>query len=154
MTNSYEAELLTKLCNRFVSLPSEVGKAKQFGFHHPSKTKALTEHYAYTDGYGCEECRHNITQVPRLIMVDQLWMWILDEQTIVTAFPQSWHKSGQEAIHDIHESIRARLRPLGMGQIGDTSKLRSIYELGLIILAECCTSLLGRRHLDASVYDG
>jgi len=28
---------------------------------------------------GCEHCRDDIRKVPRIIMVDQLWLWILDE---------------------------------------------------------------------------
>jgi hypothetical protein len=27
----------------------------------------------------CKQCHEDIRKVPRLIMVDQLWMWILDE---------------------------------------------------------------------------
>jgi hypothetical protein len=27
----------------------------------------------------CKECHENVKMVPRVVMVDQLWMWILDE---------------------------------------------------------------------------
>ena len=28
--------------------------------------------------YGCKQCRRDIRKLPRVIMVDQLWLWILD----------------------------------------------------------------------------
>ncbi|KAK1773784.1 hypothetical protein QBC45DRAFT_455261 [Copromyces sp. CBS 386.78] len=138
---------------KFVSLPTdfmglgqriitEIDKAKQLRLQRPWR-----EHYAYADPHGCEECRQNIMQVQRLIMVDQLWMWILDEQTIITSFPQSWEKSSKQTINGIHESVRARLRPLGTTQIDD--QVQSIYEIGLIILTECCSVLLDRTNLDS-----
>jgi hypothetical protein len=27
----------------------------------------------------CAQCTDNVKKVPRVVMVDQLWMWILDE---------------------------------------------------------------------------
>jgi hypothetical protein len=32
----------------------------------------------------------NIKEVSRLVMVDQLWMWILDSKTIITCFPKRY----------------------------------------------------------------
>jgi hypothetical protein len=31
--------------------------------------------------YGCEQCQINTRKIPRLVMVDQLWLWILDGST-------------------------------------------------------------------------
>jgi hypothetical protein len=31
----------------------------------------------------CVQCREDIRKIPRLIMVDQLWLWILDESTLL-----------------------------------------------------------------------
>ncbi|EGO56225.1 hypothetical protein NEUTE1DRAFT_43839, partial [Neurospora tetrasperma FGSC 2508] len=116
---------------------SEIDKAKQLRLQRLSAARPLTKHYAYDDHYGCEECRQNIMQVQRLIMVDQIWMWILDEQTIITSFPQSWRKNARQTVNGIHESIRARLRPLATTQIDH--QIQSVYELGLLILGECST---------------
>lgn len=88
-------------------------------------------------------------QVQRLIMVDQIWMWILDEQTIITSFPQSWQRNAKQTINGIHETLRARLRPLVTMQIDN--QVQSIYEVGLIVLSECCSVLLDRANLDASI---
>ena len=128
----------------------EIDKAKQLRLQRLSTARPLTEHHAYDDHYGCEECRQNIMQVQRLIMVDQIWMWILDEQTIITSFPQSWQRNAKQTINGIHESIRARLRPLVTTEIDD--QVQSIYEVGLIILSECCSVLLDRTNLDASIF--
>lgn len=38
----------------------------------------------------CVRCTENIKMIPRLVMVDQLWMWILDEsktRTLLANFP-------------------------------------------------------------------
>ena len=128
---------------------SEIDKAKQLQLQRLAIARPLAEHHAYDDDYGCEECRQNIMQVQRLIMVDQIWMWILDEQTIITSFPQSWQRNAKQTINGIHESIRARLRPLVTTKIDD--QIQSIYEIGLIILSECCSVLLDRTNLEASI---
>lgn len=31
---------------------------------------------------GCKQCADAVTRVPRLVMVDQLWLWILDESKV------------------------------------------------------------------------
>lgn len=129
-------------------IKSEIDKAKQLRLQQLSTAKPLNEHFAFEDLHGCEECRQNIMQVQRLIMVDQIWMWIL-EQTIITSFPQSWQKNAKQTISGIHESIRARLRPLVTTQLD--YQVQSIYEIGLIILAECCSVLLDRTNLGVSV---
>ncbi|RYP89234.1 hypothetical protein DL769_000139 [Monosporascus sp. CRB-8-3] len=36
----------------------------------------------------CPRCHDNIRKLSRLVMVDQLWMWILDERTILTFLPE------------------------------------------------------------------
>jgi len=37
------------------------------------------EHECSYDSSTCAQCAEDIRKVPRLIMVDQLWLWILDE---------------------------------------------------------------------------
>ncbi|EAA34322.3 hypothetical protein GE21DRAFT_3573 [Neurospora crassa] len=137
---------------KFVSLPHdfmglgqriiiEIDKAKQLRLQRLSTARPLTEHHAYDDHYGCEECRQNIMQVQRLIMVDQIWMWILDEQTIITSFPQSWQRNAKQTINGIHESIRARLRPLVTTEIDD--QVQSIYESQFQVL-DTFSEVIGR----------
>jgi hypothetical protein len=88
-------------------------------------------------GESCFICRENIRKVSRVVMVDQLWMWILDGQTIITSFPKrygSW-KNDQSGVH---KSIRMRLERARQNQI------RSVFDLGLIILDECSNTFFNR----------
>jgi hypothetical protein len=78
----------------------------------------------------CSECREAIQKVPRLIMVDQLWMWILDHETIVTCFPRRYGVNRKDA-SGVHRSIRNRLGSM------KRCKIRSAYDLALIIIEEC-----------------
>jgi hypothetical protein len=80
---------------------------------------------------GCEGCREAMQKFPRLIMVDQLWMWILDDETIITCFPKRYGVNRKDA-SGVHKSIRVRLEGLGK------SEIHSAYDLGLLIMDECC----------------
>ncbi|RYP20432.1 hypothetical protein DL765_002808 [Monosporascus sp. GIB2] len=84
------------------------------------------------------EDRHDTASpVPRrpLLMVDQLWMWILDEHTIITSFPEVQDHGG------VHKSIRARLR------VAREPPVRSVYDLALVVLDECFNSIFDRPHV-------
>ncbi|KAH8880577.1 hypothetical protein GQ53DRAFT_848819 [Thozetella sp. PMI_491] len=85
----------------------------------------------------CNICIDNIQKVPRLLMVDQLWMWILDGRTIITCFPKRFGIGNDPT--GVYETIRHRLRD------GESSKIRSIYELSLVIIEECCNNLFNTR---------
>ncbi|KAK3291576.1 uncharacterized protein B0H64DRAFT_366930 [Chaetomium fimeti] len=95
------------------------------------------EHWSITDEDGCDHCTSDIKKTSKLIMVDQLWMWILDEQTIITSFPRRYGYNKHDA-HGIHKSIRNRLRNARKNQV------RSVYDLGLIVLDECSNTFLDR----------
>ncbi len=94
-------------------------------------------HWRETDKHGCEQCRSEIRKVPRLIMVDQLWMWILDESTIITLFPKRYGVNKQD-LSGVHRSIRMRLKTVRKNQI------RSVFDLALIILDECSNTFFDR----------
>ncbi|KAK0615556.1 hypothetical protein B0T17DRAFT_346871 [Bombardia bombarda] len=38
---------------------------------------------------------------PKLLMVHQLWLWKLDERTIITALPQRWHDGSEDTLFDM-----------------------------------------------------
>lgn len=85
----------------------------------------------------CFRCRDNIRKLSRLIMVDQLWMWILDGHTILTFFPRRYGFNRHD-LSGIHRSIRSRFETMRDGQI------RTIYDLALIILTECTKTFFDR----------
>jgi len=94
-------------------------------------------HSDETDRDGCEHCASDIKKVSKLIMVDQLWMWILDDQTVITFFPRRYGYNKYDP-HGIHRSIRNRLR------IARKNQIRSVYDLALIILDECSNTFFDR----------
>ncbi|KAK1773783.1 hypothetical protein QBC45DRAFT_339185 [Copromyces sp. CBS 386.78] len=100
-----------------------------------------TQHSETTDEHGCDQCKSDIKKVSQLIMVDQLWMWVLDEHTIITSFPRRYG-SNKHDLSGVHRSIRARLKSFRKNQV------RSVYDLALIILDECSNTFFDRTRAD------
>ncbi|KAI1357706.1 hypothetical protein F5Y08DRAFT_351866 [Xylaria arbuscula] len=88
----------------------------------------------------CETCRTNIRKVSRIVMVDQLWMWILDGKTLITCFPKRYGANKQDW-SGVHKSIRTTLESL------DSNQIRTVFELGLIVLDECTRTFFDRTKL-------
>lgn len=86
---------------------------------------------------GCNDCREKIRQVSRLVMVDQLWMWVLDATTVLTFFPRRYGANKHD-ISGVHKSIRMRIKSAP----GD--RIRSAFDLGLLIIEECCSTFFDR----------
>jgi hypothetical protein len=81
-----------------------------------------------------KEWRDRIRKLPRVMMIDQLWMWILDEQTIITCFPEYGDLSHHNHLPGIHSRMRDVILKSGKGGI------RTVYDLAVIILGEVQTS--------------
>jgi hypothetical protein len=59
---------------------------KEFMHHHncgkeKENCKKDQSHCDWTSKEGCDQCQHDIRKVARVVMVDQLWLWILDAST-------------------------------------------------------------------------
>ncbi|RYP01782.1 hypothetical protein DL764_006069 [Monosporascus ibericus] len=65
----------------------------------------------------------------RVVMVDQLWLWILDDNTIITSFPKRWGRNKPDS-SGVHKTIRERLET-------KKEEIKSIYHLALIIIDQC-----------------
>lgn len=100
----------------------------------------------------CDQCLENVRKTPRIVMVDQLWMWVLDESestrinfqfqvmflldidleadTIITCFPKRWGKNKPDA-SAVQKCIRTRLREARIDEV------RSVYDLALIVIDQC-----------------
>jgi len=63
-------------------------------------------------------------------MVDQLWMWILGNDLIVTSFPQRWRQPPMDSMN-VLESI---IQELNL-KTGD--EVESIYDLAILITGRC-----------------
>lgn len=81
-----------------------------------------------------KEWRDRIRKLPRVMMIDQLWMWILDDQTIFTCFPDHGDLSHHNHLPGIHGRIRDAVLKNGRGAV------RSVSDMALVILGEVSTS--------------
>ncbi|KAI0391546.1 hypothetical protein F5Y17DRAFT_460726 [Xylariaceae sp. FL0594] len=106
--------------------------AKPNDFHrYDTKLETLPCHQDMVETRrGCGTCKDAIRKVSRVVMVDQLWMWVLDEKTIITAFPKRYGANKQD-YSGIHKSIRTRLESLS------PCSIRTVFEMAIIILDEC-----------------
>jgi ankyrin repeat protein/Mg2+ and Co2+ transporter CorA len=67
---------------------------------------------------------------PKVFMVDQLWMWILGKDLIVTAFPQRWQQPRNDPLNvldGIIENINSNTR----------EPVQSVYDLAMVITNRC-----------------
>ncbi|KAK8004927.1 hypothetical protein PG990_010964 [Apiospora arundinis] len=65
----------------------------------------------------------------RVVMVDQLWLWVLDNNTVISSFPRCWGRNKPDP-SGVHKSLRERFeaRP---------EDIRSAEHLALIIIYQC-----------------
>lgn len=91
-----------------------------------------------------KEWKDRIRKVPRVMMIDQLWMWILDDQTIITCFPDHGDVGDHHNLPGIHKSIRDSLMKVGKGQ------MRTVFDIALVILGEAQISKASLNGVKAS----
>lgn len=84
----------------------------------------------------CSDCTANIRKISRVIMVDQLWMWVLDEKTIITCFPKRYGTNKHDA-SGVHKSIRMRMAE-------GRHSIRSVFDIALVIFEECSNTFFDR----------
>lgn len=101
------------------------------------ETKAYVKgtQHPHTVWRGCLYCQKQIRQTPIVFSVNQLWMWILDEQTIITAFPDCF-RSDRGSSSGVHGAIRRRL-----SELRDFQQIDTVYDLALVILTETTQAL-------------
>lgn len=67
---------------------------------------------------------------PKIFMVDQLWMWILGKDLVVTSFPQRWRQPRNDPLNvleGIIEDINSKTR----------DPVQNVYELATTIAGRC-----------------
>lgn len=112
--------------------------AKGADFHkYDLKKEAWPKHDELKIEGPCRDCSQKIKKVSRVVMVDQLWMWILDANTIITCFPKRYGTNKHDA-SGVHKSVRTR--------IGDKrhQQVKSVFDLALIIFEECSNTFFDR----------
>ena len=95
----------------------------QFYYHAISTEERDTDQvvYRYTRDKGKER---------KVYMVDQLWLWILDSDLIITSFPQRWEQPKNDPLNvldGIIEDMNSKTRP----------PVRSVYDLAMVITGRC-----------------
>jgi len=81
---------------------------------------------------------------PKIFMVDQLWMWILGKDLIVTSFPQRWQQPKNDPLNvldSIIEDINSKTR----------DPVTSVHDLSMTITARC-TGVFDRHKLGNEEY--
>ncbi|ERS98498.1 hypothetical protein HMPREF1624_05282 [Sporothrix schenckii ATCC 58251] len=72
--------------------------------------------------------RHNIEK--KVFMVDQLWLWVLGKDLVITCFPQRWDQPARDPLNvvdGIIEETNAKTRP----------PIQSVYDLAMLITNRC-----------------
>jgi hypothetical protein len=78
----------------------------------------------------------------KLFIVDQLWMWILGERLVITAFPQRWNQPRNEpynVLDAIIQEVNTRRR----------QSPRTVFDLADYIIQQCTSSQAEIEMLDA-----
>jgi hypothetical protein len=102
-----------------------------------------TGHSYYEDHRRCQHCIGESRKLARAIMVDQLWMWIIDKNTILTCFPKRWGIGGRKDPSGVFQSISKRIQ----GPLDSSNRIYSVYDLGLIILEECFDTFFDKTNM-------
>lgn len=95
--------------------------------HRATRPKQLDFHSV---GPFTKEWRDRVRKVPRVMMIDQLWMWILDEQTIITCFPDQRDLSGHASLPTIFTHIRDAIVKAGRGRV------QTVFDIAVTVLSE------------------
>jgi len=81
---------------------------------------------------------------PQIFMVDQLWMWVVSKELVITAFPQRWEQPAHDPLNllnGIIEDINAKTRP----------PVKSVYDLAMLITGRC-SGVFDRHRIDEENY--
>ncbi|GAW27420.1 putative ankyrin repeat protein [Rosellinia necatrix] len=86
--------------------------------------------------------RHEIEK--KVFMVDQLWLWVLGKDLVITCFPQRWGQPKNDPLNvldGIIEETNAKTRP----------PIQSVYDLAMLI-ASRCAGMFDHSRLDNQDY--
>ncbi|KAI1339173.1 hypothetical protein F5Y15DRAFT_80694 [Xylariaceae sp. FL0016] len=109
----------------------------QFFYHGIDTTVRDTDQVVYRY---CK--RHRIET--KVFMVDQLWLWVIGKDLVITCFPQRWDQPKQDPLNvleGIIEETNAKTRP----------PIQSVYDLAMLITSRC-SGMFDRHRLDDQNY--
>jgi Mg2+ and Co2+ transporter CorA len=81
---------------------------------------------------------------PKIVMVDQLWMWVLGKDLVVTSFPQRWQQPKNDPLNVLDSIIE---------DINDKTRdpVQSVYDLAMIVTSRC-TGVFDRHRMGDEDY--
>jgi len=99
----------------------------QFFYHNIDTQSRDRDQVVYR--YQCKNAdEHEVD--PKIFMVDQLWLWTLGKDLVVTAFPQRWNQPRNDPLNvldGIIEDINSKTR----------DPVKNVYDLAMIITSRC-----------------
>jgi ankyrin repeat protein/Mg2+ and Co2+ transporter CorA len=113
----------------------------QFFYHNINTQSRDEDQVVYR--YQCNPS-HVSHADPKIFMVDQLWMWVLGKDLIVTAFPQRWQQPRNDPLN-VLDGIIERLNSKTQEPI------RNVYDLATII-TERCSGVFDRHRVGDEEY--
>ncbi|KAL5121649.1 hypothetical protein ACEQ8H_000335 [Pleosporales sp. CAS-2024a] len=99
----------------------------QFFYHNIDTRSRDCDQVVYR--YQCKS-GHGEDVDPKIFMVDQLWLWTLGKDLVVTAFPQRWQQPRNDPLNvldGIIEDINSKTR----------EPVKNVYDLAMIIVSRC-----------------
>lgn len=115
----------------------------QFFYHNIDTESRDTDQVVYR--YQCNGMTPEESGVdPKIFMVDQLWMWVLGKDIIVTAFPQRWQQPKNDPLNvldGIIEDINSKTH----------DRVHSVYDLAMMITGRC-SGLFDRHRMGDETY--
>ncbi|KAJ8109259.1 hypothetical protein ONZ43_g6182 [Nemania bipapillata] len=91
--------------------------------------------YRFCKRYGIEK---------KVFMVDQLWLWVIGKDLVITCFPQRWEQPKNDPLNvleGIIEETNAKTRP----------PIQSVYDLAMLITSRC-SGMFDHSRLDDQNY--
>ncbi|KAI1130000.1 hypothetical protein F5Y10DRAFT_138615 [Nemania abortiva] len=118
--------------------PLHVRRTLDQFFYHGIDTSARDVDqvvYRFCNRYGIEK---------KVFMVDQLWLWVLGKDLVITCFPQRWEQPKNDPLNvldSIIEETNAKTRP----------PIQSVYDLAMLITSRC-SGMFDHSRLDDQDY--
>lgn len=102
----------------------------QFFYHNIDTQIRDCDQVVYRFQQNQQKHRNDPEHVAKVFMVDQLWLWIIGKDLVVTSFPQRWRQPRNDPLNvldGIIEDINSKTR----------EPVQNVYELAMTITGRC-----------------
>ncbi|RMZ89162.1 hypothetical protein DV736_g3603, partial [Chaetothyriales sp. CBS 134916] len=116
--------------------PLHLRRALHNSFHQGPASTTLRDLTQVIDTYSRKQLAPSVRGPPMLV-VDQLWMWVIEGETLVTCFPQRW---GTAAQTDEHQEVIENIL-LSLEYEDRRNKITNIFQLANFIVDRCGSNM-------------